>query len=119
MALAGWVYQWRENARKFSLSSGGNVAEKTLEVKALKFLAVAGRGCDASRINHNQQPKDEFKNRSKRRSRRGNEAEVFIVQKSASSRRRLLFFDTPQSTIHTMPFTNQRASLIVRTGPIL
>jgi len=43
MALAGWVYQRRENARKFSFSSGGNVAEKTLEVKALKFLRVAGR----------------------------------------------------------------------------
>jgi len=43
MASTGWIYQWRENARKSSLSSGGNVAEKTVEVKALKFLAVAGR----------------------------------------------------------------------------
>jgi len=42
MALAGCVYQSRENARKFSFSSGGNVAEKTVEVKAGKFLAVAG-----------------------------------------------------------------------------
>jgi hypothetical protein len=41
MALAGWVYQPRENARKFSFSSGGNVAEKTVEVKAGKFLVVA------------------------------------------------------------------------------
>src|SRR2546429_7847309 len=43
MALAGWVYQSRENARKSSFSSGGNVAEKTVEVKAGKFLTVAGR----------------------------------------------------------------------------
>jgi hypothetical protein len=41
MALAGWVYQSRE---KFSFSSGGNVAEKTVEVKAGKILVVAGRG---------------------------------------------------------------------------
>jgi len=33
MALAGCVYQSRENARKFSFSNGGNVAEKTVEVK--------------------------------------------------------------------------------------
>src|SRR6266536_6707394 len=43
MALAGWVYQSRENARKFSFSSGGNVAEKTVEVKAGKFFVAAGR----------------------------------------------------------------------------
>jgi hypothetical protein len=42
MALAGWVYQSLENARKFSFSSGGNVAEKTVEVKAGKFLVAAG-----------------------------------------------------------------------------
>ena len=37
----------------------------------------------------------EFKNRLKNRSRRGNEAEVFFAQKSASSRRRLLFLNSP------------------------
>jgi len=41
MALAGWVYQSCENARKFSFSSGGNVAEKTVEVKAGKVSVVA------------------------------------------------------------------------------
>jgi len=39
MASAGWVYQRRENTRKFSFSSGGNVSEKTVEVKAGKFFA--------------------------------------------------------------------------------
>jgi len=42
MALAAWVYQSRENARKFSFSSGGNVAEKTVEVKAGKILVIVG-----------------------------------------------------------------------------
>src|SRR2546428_3283278 len=42
MALAGWVYQSPENALKFSFSNGGNVAEKTVEVKAGKFLVAAG-----------------------------------------------------------------------------
>jgi hypothetical protein len=41
MASTGWIYQWRENARKSSLSSESNVAEKTVEVKALKFLQAA------------------------------------------------------------------------------
>jgi len=45
MASAGWVYQRRENSRKFSLSSGGNVAEKTVEVKAGKFWWLRGADC--------------------------------------------------------------------------
>jgi hypothetical protein len=47
MALAGWVYQSRENALKFSFSNAGNVAEKTVQVKAGKILLVAGccAGC--------------------------------------------------------------------------
>jgi hypothetical protein len=44
MASAGWVFQLRENARKSAFSSGGNVAEKVLEVKAGKILVLAGRG---------------------------------------------------------------------------
>jgi hypothetical protein len=42
MISAGWVYQLRENAPRSSRSSEGNVAEKTVEVKALKFLIVVG-----------------------------------------------------------------------------
>src|SRR5882724_7600203 len=43
MALAGWLCQSRENGRKLSFSNGGNVAEKTVEVKAGKFLVAAVR----------------------------------------------------------------------------
>jgi len=42
MALDSRVYQSSENPRTFFLSSGGNVAEKTVEVKAGKFLVIAG-----------------------------------------------------------------------------
>jgi hypothetical protein len=45
MALAGWVYQPPENARKISFSSGGNVAEKTVEVKAGKSSSFTGNRC--------------------------------------------------------------------------
>ncbi|HYT58647.1 MAG TPA: hypothetical protein VEL06_00650 [Haliangiales bacterium] len=44
MALGGWIYQSREKARKFSFSSGGNVAENRGEVKAGKFLLRVGSG---------------------------------------------------------------------------
>jgi hypothetical protein len=42
MALPIWVYRPRENARKSSFSSGGNVAEKTVEVKDGKILQSVG-----------------------------------------------------------------------------
>src|SRR6266478_6394909 len=41
-----------------------------------------------------RETQSEFKNRRKSRSRRGDEAEVFLALKSASSRRRLPFLDT-------------------------
>jgi hypothetical protein len=42
MDLAIRAYRPRENARKSCFSSGGNVAEKTVEVKDGKILQVAG-----------------------------------------------------------------------------
>jgi len=56
MALAGCVYQSRENARKFSFSNGGNVAEKTVEVKGGKFLVAAGGKLQVGRFQKQQQP---------------------------------------------------------------
>src|SRR6266705_1456046 len=91
MALAGWVYQWQENARKFSFSSGGNVAEKTVEVKAGKFLAVAG--C-----------------RSQVAGRR--------LQVAGGPLPVAATIRNPQPTTHSDSFTNRRGSLIVRSGPV-
>jgi len=123
MALAGWVYQRRENARKFSFSSGGNVAEKTLEVKALKFLQgwqVAG--CRLLVDRFELQPPSTTSNPtvSSRIAASGVAAEV--------TRRKCLSRQNPpphvvgyhssthpdrQLTTDSVPFTNRRCALIV------
>src|SRR6266516_7720766 len=53
----------------------------------------------------------ELKNRRKSRSRRGNEAEVFFAPKSASSRRRLPFLNTPEVGGESMTF-DERAEFV-------
>src|SRR6059036_1038145 len=102
MAWDSRVYQSSENPRTFFLSSAGNVAEKTLEVKAGKNFGgcgwlVVGCGWAASGPDRdaNRQPRV-----SSRIEAIGVAAEVTRRKcssspESASSRRRLPFFNTP------------------------
>src|SRR6266581_1725810 len=73
-----------------AIVTAGDLTFERWSVEALKRDGSPVPGCVAFQLTQG-----EFKNRRKRRSRRGNEAEVFSAPKSASSRRRLPSLNTP------------------------
>jgi hypothetical protein len=65
-------------------------AQKGIKCRAQIKISINA----AAAVSKGEQDPGEFKNRRKRRSRRGEEAELFFAPKSASSRRRLPFLNT-------------------------